>query len=210
MGKAAGGGGGGGSGINILGGIHINGAVVFGKYIKDFGLNNPTFFTPVDSNGSIVKLNTSQPFEIGMTVRFSNVAGSMALCGQYGAARWGSGNRAPSIVPSDGTSCAFAFPGSSGWGKLLNPIPSGYTLPVDTDILFKMSWDGATAYAYIYDGANTMTASDALDSVYYNASNYMVFANQGQSTSGIPVYASYDFTKSLYMKQSGVLIWGKE
>lgn len=130
MGKNAGGGGGGGeSGINILGGIHINGAVVSGKYIKNFDVSSTTYFTPVDSNGSVVKLNTSQPFEVAMTVRFSNVAGSMALCGQYSSAKWGSGNRAPSIVPSNGTSCAFAFPGLDGWEKLLNPIPSGYTLP---------------------------------------------------------------------------------
>lgn len=201
----------GGIGLNFNGGFYLSKGVLVGKEIGHFDNDSAAYFAPTDDEGSIVKLNTSQPFEIGMLLNFTDATKVVALCGQVNSASWGSGNRAPSIVPSsNGAYCAFAFPGSSGWATILNPLPpSGYALPNNTDIFFKMAWDGATCSALIDDGTNTMTASAAVASLYYNSSNYMVFATQGRYADAVPRWSVYKLDK-LYLKQNGTLIWGKE
>ena len=169
---------------------------------------NVTYFIPIDGSGSIVKLDTSQPFEFGITIRFSDFDTVAALCGQFGSTSWGTGNRAPSIVVSGANYVAFALPGASTWESVINPIPEGYSLPTDTDIFFKAEYDGEKWKAYINDGTEEMTAEAAVNTPYYSSANYMVFANQGMSS--YPPRAGIYKLRGLYMKQNGVLIWGRE
>lgn len=206
-------GGGGGTpsiGLNFNGGFYLSRGVISGDEIGHFDNHSDSYFSAADSTGAIVKLNTSQPFEFGFIVNFSDSSQVVALCGQVNSSSWGAGNRAPSIVPSNsGAYCAFAFPGTSGWATILNPLPSGYTLPNNKDIFFKMAWDGSTCSALIDDGTNAMTASGAVSSLYYNSSNYMVFATQGRYAAAVPRWSVYKLDK-LYYKQNGTLIWGQE
>ncbi len=195
-----------GGGDPFLGGIYVRNAAVAGKRIGKLKADNNTYFSAVDADGNELKLNTSQPFEVGMVVRFSDVR--QQVCCLTGALE--SVVRAPSIaLDTNGTNIVFAISTNGNqWASLLPVFPSGYAgIPVDTDIFFRMAWDGTSWSGLVDDGNRVMTNSTPLGTPYYSASDPMRFATQGSQGSYVPQNAWYDMRR-LYMKQNGILIWG--
>ena len=145
-----------------------------------------------------------------MTLRFTTLQQSViALCGS----RTGGICRAPSIaLDTNGTHCIFAIScNGASWASLLSVLPSGYPgLPADTDIFFKMAWDGSTWSGLVDDGTTVMTNSASLGTPYFNSTDRFYFATQGGTDAYAVKTGTFDMTKDLYMKQNGVLIWGRE
>lgn len=201
---------GGGGGVNFLGGVRTNKCAIFGQFAKIGKLENAndTYFSSTDDDGNDLQLNTSQPFEVGMVVNFSDVR--QQVCCLTGARN--NVTRAPSIaLDTNATNVVFAISTNGNqWASLLTVFPSGYSgLPTNTDILFKMWWDGTNWHGLVDDGTNTMHNSTPLGTPYYSSSYPMCFATQGSQGSYVPQNMYYDLHR-IWMKSNGVLIWGNE
>ena len=166
------------------------------------------YIVPVDSNGAAVTPDARQPFEVCCTFQLTNNPGT-----QYGRNIFGS------------ISNYWSFPAISvlngkfeGWftttsGRWTNPniaiTGSGYTVPLNTDITAKITYDGTTYTFSIDDG--TVQASRTLTGMtsYGDTTSGFCFGSQANleqyaiAKSGAIIKIS-----NTYIKQNGVLLWG--
>lgn len=167
------------------------------------------YIVPMLDDGTPAKLNLSQPFEICCRFKVGSNPGNNTSRNIWGASNSYyycpmmevRGNMIGYSVSTDG----------STWGYNARAItPLGYSLPLDTWITAKMTWDGTALTAYANDGTNTYTETVENITPYYRPSYGFEFGGCNKSSYSIAGYGATVDLADTYLKQGSTILWGAQ
>ena len=163
------------------------------------------YLVPCDSSGSNIKLDLSQPFEICCKFKIANNPGTTTRN------TWGSSNnyyQCPTIGVRASEIICYITTGGSSWTYSITITPSGYSFPLDTWCIAKLTWDGSDFACSFNDGTNTYTTSLVGVSPYYNSGYSFEVGGQNKSQYSISACNATIDLSNTYLKQNGTIIWG--
>jgi len=166
------------------------------------------YIVPTSESGNI-KLDLSQPFEIGCKFRISSAPGT------GGRNIWGSSNsyyHCPTIAVFSNKIGVYITSNGSSWDILSGDAitPDGYSCPLNTWITAIMSWDGTDFSVSVNDRSNTYTLTKSGVTPYYNPNYEFEFGGQNKSSYSIAAVGAEISMDETYLKQGETVIWGVE
>lgn len=192
--------------FNIPTSNYSNPLIFDNGWIGEFN-NASTVFRPIDSQGNVLDVDWSKPFEIFTVFKRSNTSShSMVLFGS----ETGNWSYTPSIeLQNTGNTiwCGFSTNGSA-WTDSITIGPSdGLTLQNDVKYSVKATWDGTDFTVEISDGTNTVIKSITPSATHYHSSSYTItFGGMMHSSNHNAQYVKL-YLPEMYIKSEGVKIW---
>jgi hypothetical protein len=196
----------GGGVIQTIPNIFINSSLkIFNSWIKEF-LYGGNYFQPLNSQGAILDVDWSKPFEICVSFKYEQtISRSMVLFGSVDNFYY-----APSIeisANSAGIWCGYTTNGNS-WNNNINFSSSdGLVLQSDTKYIIKAMYDGTNYIVSIDDGTNIISKSIIVSPHYHNSNYKIGFGGIARSGNHCATYVQM-YLPEMYIKQNGVKLWG--
>ena len=174
------------------------------KWYGPFASTAKMYAKPCDAQGNLIKLNLSQPFEIGITFKVPRSAQTTEN-NLFGSLKdWYS---CPCIgIRTTGIPYLAVSESGSTWNVKHN-FSDGYTIPANTSIFCKITYDGEKVTGYINDGENDFTLEENV-TPFYNQNYEFAFGNQNLSQYSLDANNGSILFNKTYLKQGDNIIWG--